>query len=109
MRPMTNDSDSRSDVLSPEGPHVAPSNAGPSGLTSIADAKIAQLWDYRFRGDEIFAHLRDELTQRYPGVQFVDYEVFGNVHGHREDEILEALPGLLKEHGCNAVLAGIGA
>ena len=103
------DNEGRFEVLSPEGPKRELAEARSAPLPSLDDKRIGQLWDYRFRGDEIFEHLRDELSGPYPEVAFVDYEVFGNVHGHREDDILGTLPGLLEEHGCDAVLSGIGA
>lgn len=70
---------------------------------------ICELWDWRFRGDEIFPTLRESLSKQYPGIKFVDYHVFGNTHDTNEKEVIRVLPNLLREHGCNAVVSAVGA
>ena len=58
-------------------------------LPSLDGARIAFLWDYLFRGDELFPVLEAELRERFPGVDIVGYDVFGNLHGSDE----KAAPG----------------
>ena len=70
---------------------------------------VGELWDYLFRGEEIFPILREELAKRFPGIKFVTYDVFGNVHGPQQRELVADVPKLLKQHGCNAVISAIGA
>ena len=70
---------------------------------------ICELWDFAFRGDEIFPAIREALLERYPGIKFVDYATFGNIHGTKEAEVIAALPGRIREHGCEGVISGIGA
>ena len=70
--------------------------------------KVAFLWDYLFRGDEIFPILRSELQARYPGMEFVDYDAFGSTHGDEEHEILGNLPANIREMGIDAVVSGMG-
>jgi hypothetical protein len=96
-------------VVSPECQVVSTSGSAGQSLGSLNGKTICQVWDYRFRGDEIFALVRKEITARYPGVKFVDYEAFGNVHGARETEIMATLPDLFRQHGCDGVVSGMGA
>jgi hypothetical protein len=76
-------------------------------LATLEGAKVAQLWDYLFRGDEVFEHLEEGLKARYPGIQFVSWKEFGNVHGQDEAQILADLPGRFKELGIDAVICGM--
>lgn len=96
-------------VVSPEGRPVPKKRISTSKVDDMSRAVVAQVWDYRFRGDEVFAALRELLSQRYPGIEFVDYDRFGDIHGPNADELVEALPGRLRESGCTAVVAGMGA
>lgn len=70
--------------------------------------RIAQLWDFLFRGDEIFDMLEAPLRERLPGVEFVSWRTFGSTHGADEAEVLAALPERLREAGVDLVLSGIG-
>jgi hypothetical protein len=71
--------------------------------------RIGFVWDYVFRGDEMFEVLQEELSKRFPGSVFVPYETFGNMHGHDEREVLAALPDILRREELDAVIAGVGA
>ena len=71
--------------------------------------RIGFVWDYMFRGNDMFPLLQAGLAERYPGSTFVPYEHFGNVHGHDEREVLEALPQKLKDARLDAVVVGVGA
>jgi hypothetical protein len=75
---------------------------------SLAGRKIAFLWDFLFRGDEIFKILEAELKARFPGVTFVDWNVFGNTHGTDERKVVAALPERFKELGVDAAISGMG-
>lgn len=70
---------------------------------------VAQLWDYLFRGDDVFALLEEGLKTRYPGVRFIGWREFGNTHGSDEREMVKALPGRLKALGVDAVISGMAA
>ena len=50
----------------------------------------------------------DKLRSRFPNIEFVEYPVFGNIHGADENEIVRQLPERLKELGCDAVVVGVG-
>jgi hypothetical protein len=71
--------------------------------------RIGFVWDYMFRGNDMFPLLQAGLAERYPGSTFVPYEHFGNVHGHDEREVLAALPQKLKDANLDAVVVGVGA
>ncbi|MFH1485763.1 MAG: hypothetical protein ABIH46_06810 [Chloroflexota bacterium] len=70
---------------------------------------ICELWEWLFRGDEIFPILRELLSERFPGVKFVDYTKFGDTHGTKQRELIASRPRLLQEHGCDSVVSGVGA
>lgn len=76
-------------------------------LDTLQGKTVAQLWDYLFRGDEIFPILEEALAHRYPGIKFVRYDVFGSTHGEDEAAILDGLPAKLKELGADAVISGM--
>lgn len=77
-------------------------------LPTLEGKTIAQLWDFLFRGDEVFALLEEGLKQRFPGVRFIGWKEFGNTHGRNEREVLAGLPQRLKEAGADAVISGMG-
>ncbi|MFH1486726.1 MAG: hypothetical protein ABIH46_11705 [Chloroflexota bacterium] len=75
----------------------------------LSGKTVCELWEWLFRGDEMFTILRDVLSKRYPGIKFVDYNTFGSTHGSKEREVIAALPELLRKHGCDAVISAVGA
>ncbi len=77
-------------------------------LATLAGKNIAFLWDFLFRGDEVFAVLEAELKARYPGVSFVDWREFGNTHGTDERKVVAALPERFKQLGVDAAISGMG-
>lgn len=70
---------------------------------------ICELWDWLYKGDQMFPIIRECLSKRYPGIKIIDYTVFGNTHGPNEREVIAAVPGLLRKHGCDAVISAVGA
>lgn len=77
-------------------------------LDTLNGKTVAQLWDYVFRGDEVFALLEEGLKKRYPDVRFVSYKEFGNTHGSDEREVLNSLARKFKELKVDAVVSGMG-
>lgn len=77
-------------------------------LATLEGKRIAFLWDYLFRGDEIFEIVKRELLKRFPDISFVDYETFGSTHGDDERQVLAALPEKLKQLQVDAVVSGMG-
>jgi len=77
-------------------------------LNTLKYKTICELWDWVFRGDEIFAILETMLRDRYPGIKIVSYNEFGNIHGSEEGKFIAALPADLNRYGCDAVLSAVG-
>ena len=75
---------------------------------SLNGKKVAQLWDYLFKGDEVFALLEEGLKARFPDISFVRWSEFGNTHGSEEREVLATLPQRFRELGVDAMISGIG-
>ena len=69
---------------------------------------VAQLWDYLFRGDEVFDHLERGLKERYPTIKFVSWRDFGSTHGADERQVLAELPSKMEARGVEAVISGRG-
>ena len=76
-------------------------------LASLEGKTVAQLWDFVFRGDEIFETLDEALKARYPGIRFVSWREFGNTHGRDEREVVAAIPERLNAFGVDAVISGM--
>lgn len=91
----------------PRSPRQQGTRALAPRLDTLEGKVIAQLWDELFKGDIVFEHLEEGLRQRYPGVKFVSWRVFGSTHGADEKAALAALPQKLREHGVDAVISGM--
>lgn len=96
------------DVVWPKSPMGVQPRRGAERLDRLEGVTIAFLWDYLFRGDELFPVLAEELRARYPAVEVVPYEVFGNTHGGDEAAVIDALPERLRHRGVDAVVSGMG-
>ena len=77
-------------------------------ISDLSGKTICELSDYGFRAEEIFPLIRASLSERYPGVRFVEYATFGNTHGPQETEIIVTLADKLRQYGCDAVISGVG-
>lgn len=97
------------EVVWPLGRSAYVTRAPNQRIADLSGITVAELWDYLFRGEDIFPIVRAKLRERFPGIRFVTYDVFGNVHGPKQNELVADVPRLLKEHGCNAVISAIGA
>ncbi len=102
------DDGGRYDVLWPRGEKTIEVTPLAPRLDTLEGKTVCQLWDYLFRGDEIFGMLEGKLEERYPGVNFVRWDEFGSTHGEDEAEILASLPKRLEELGVDAVISGMG-
>jgi hypothetical protein len=101
--------DSRFDVVWPLGRKAFAERDIEERVGDLAGKVIGELWDYVFRGEELYPILRAKLAERFPGIRFVTYDVFGNIHGPQQREVLAKLPELLREHKVDAVIASMGA
>jgi hypothetical protein len=77
-------------------------------LASLEGKTVAFLWDYIFRGDEIFPLLQKQLSERFADMRFINYDEFGSTHGDEEQKILASLPDKLRALGVDAVVSGMG-
>ncbi len=105
---MTESVSVRYEALWPRSSRQAKVKALARRLDTFEGKTIAWVWDYMFRGDEVFAQLEESLRARYPGVKFVSWREFGNTHGSEEREVVAALPQKLKARGVDAVVSGLG-
>jgi len=91
----------------PRGARQQKTRALAPRLDTLEGKTVAQLWDYLFKGDEVFALLEEDLKRRYPGIKFVSWREFGSTHADDEKEALAALPKRFKELGVDAVISGM--
>jgi hypothetical protein len=96
------------EVVWPKSPLGAQTRRPATRLGFLNGKRIAFAWDYLFRGEELFPVLADELRLRYEGVEIVDYDVFGNLHGPEEHERVQGLPAALSMHRIDGVVSGNG-
>ncbi|MAG32945.1 MAG: hypothetical protein CL908_18875 [Deltaproteobacteria bacterium] len=96
------------EVVWPRGKKREKRASPASRLPDLNGKTVAVVWNYVFRGEEIFPLLESELTRRFPGVEFVKPDRFGNIHGSKERQVLADLPARLKEFGVDAVISGNG-
>ncbi len=104
---MPGSNDGYYEVLWPRAPRQMQQRALAPRLSAMEGKTIAQLWDYLFKGDEVFELLEEGLKARFPGVRFVSWRDFGSTHGDEEKEALAALPKRFKEMGVDAVISGM--
>jgi hypothetical protein len=97
------------DVVWPLAPSAAPAGSLAARSADLSGKTVGELWDYLFKGEEMFPLIRRALEARYPGIRFVEFETFGSIHGRDEKELAATLPGLLRQHGCDAVISAVGA
>jgi hypothetical protein len=76
-------------------------------LDTLAGKTVAQLWDYLFAGDEVFATLEETLRAQYPGVKWVSWREFGSTHAVNEKELLASLPQRFKALGVDAAISSM--
>jgi hypothetical protein len=76
-------------------------------LDTLEGKTIAQLWDYLFAGDEVFATLEEKLRAQFPGVKFISWREFGSTHAVNEKELLASLPTRFKELGVDAAISSM--
>ena len=104
---MTTENDGYFEAYWPRGARQQKTRALAPRLDTLDGKTIAQIWDFLFKGDEVFALLEEGLKQRYPNVKFVSWQEFGSSHGGDEREALAALPAKLKSLGVDAVISGM--
>jgi hypothetical protein len=96
------------DVVWPQSPQGIQKQRRASRIDTLAGKRVAFLWDYVFRGDELFPVLTQELASRFDDIEIIGYETFGNLHGADEKERVGRLPDDLRSRGVDAVVSGMG-
>lgn len=96
------------DVVWPKSPLGVQRRRAADRLTSLDGARIGFVWDYMFRGEEIFPALAAELQRRHPSLEVVGYDTFGNIHGPHEHELVASLGATARDQGVVAVVVGNG-
>ena len=76
-------------------------------LRTLEGKTVAQLWDFLFKGDQVFELIEEGLKARYPGIKFVGWKEFGNTHHNDEKQVLQTLPQKLRDLGVEAVISGM--
>jgi hypothetical protein len=99
--------DGRYEVVWPRGERKQSLRPLAKRLDTLNGKTVAQLWDYLFAGDTVFAALEDELRAQYPGVKFVSWREFGSTHAVNEKELLASLPRRFKELGVDAAISSM--
>ena len=97
------------EVVWPLGKKAIANTATVQRVADLRGKTVAAIWDYLFRGDEMFDIISRKLAETYPGMKFIRHEVFGNTHGSQQKELLAAVPAKLKEHRVDAVVSSVGA
>ena len=100
--------EARYEVVWPKAPLGVQSQRTAARLDSLDGKRVAFLWDYLFRGDELFPVLADVLRDRTPTIEILNYDEFGNLHGVDEKERVGRLPDDLRSRGVDAVVSGMG-
>jgi hypothetical protein len=97
------------EVVWPSGPRQTHDFAPAARPADLNGRTIAFVWDYIFRGDEMWEVIQRELAARFPDVRFAGYEGFGNIHSTEEREVLAGLPQRLRELDVAAAIVGVAA
>jgi hypothetical protein len=100
-RPM-NSLEGRLEVLNPLG-GVEVSIGAASRLADLHGKTICELWNGKFRGDEMFPAIRELLKARFPDATVVPQTEFPICWPCPDD-----IASLLKKKGCDVVISGNG-
>jgi len=95
-------------VVWPLGKTRSRPRSGAPRLDTLEGKTVCELWNYVYSGNLSFPMIEELLKKQYPTMRFVNYAEFGNTHGPKEREVIEALPRKLAEFGCDAVISGNG-
>ena len=96
------------DVVTPRPPLGVQARNTAARLNTLEGKRIGFVWDYMFRGEEIFPALERALRERFPDIEVVGYDTFGNIHGPDEKALIAGLPTVMSQHLVDAVIVGNG-
>lgn len=95
-------------MLCPQGPSAVPEIPLAPRPPTLSQRRVAFVWDFMFRGDEIFPMIAEALTSEFGDMEFVSPETFGSTFGGDEHAVLDELPSKLAGLGVDAVIGGVG-
>lgn len=96
-------------VVWPQGAKAFDEAPSVERVADLSGKRVAAIWDYLFRGDEIFDIVTRKLAEQFPGVTTVSHTAFGNTHGSQQRKLLAEVPDKLREHRVDAVISLLGA
>ena len=96
------------EALWPRSPRQTKIKSLAKRLDTLEGKTVAQLWDFVFRGDEVFAALEEGLKDRFPNIRWISYKEFGSTHGSDEREVVASLAEKFKELEVDAMISGMG-
>ena len=96
------------EALWPRSPRQTKIKSLAKRLDTLEGKTVAQLWDFVFRGDEVFAALEEGLKDRFPNIRWISYKEFGSTHGSDEREVVASLARRFKELEVDAMISGMG-
>ena len=97
------------EVVSPESSIVLDATETTAPVVDLSGMVVAELWDWRFRGDDMFPIIERELAQQFAGIEFVGFEEFGDMHTAEEDAVQARALSIIRERGAHAVISAVGA
>lgn len=95
-------------VLSPEGPMGVPVMPAAPRPDTLDGKTVAFVWDFVFRGNEMFPVIEASLREQFKDMRFVGPDTFGSTFGGDEEAVLAALPAMLEDLRVDAVVSGVG-
>ena len=85
------------EVVWPRGKRVKTGARLAKRLDTLEGKVVCELWDWIFRGNQIFAVIEQELAKRYPGVNSQARGSSAQPTGGMKKEVIAALPEKLKK------------
>jgi hypothetical protein len=96
------------EVVYPLGRMTQHAKSDIARLEGLDRMTIAELSNHKYQSEFTFKALEKILRKRYPNVKLIPHEVFGHIYGPQETEVINALPGKLKELEVDGVISGNG-
>jgi hypothetical protein len=96
-------------VVWPLGRSVLSGVSGRRHVDTLEGKTVAFIWDDLFQGDRMFSAFADAARDRGQEFKVVPHQVFGDLHGHDEHEVVRLIPERLREHGVDVAIVGVGA
>lgn len=105
---MSSHSEIHYEVVWPKSPLAVQTRPLAERPDTLEGKRVGFLWDFLFRGHELFPVIEKELQNRFAGIEIVGYDEFGNTHGGDEAAVIAALPNRFRDHRIDAVVSGVG-